>query len=192
MLKLIAAALTFIFILTAAVTSPSQEQSQLPAETKDSNIFIEATGKIGIDELKRYRTAAENASDLTEEVKKAVRSSLDRAIIFREEEAQLRQEIEDVKLQIQAAPKRIQAIESELEEPLSVSEDVSENASDMKPTEIEAQLHKVKTNLLEKTADLKKLTDQLNDPKNQPSELHQEVVRLKQRLNEIGLLWASA
>jgi potassium efflux system protein len=187
MLKLIAAALTFIFILTAAVISLSQEQSQLTSGKKDSNIFIEATGSIEIDDLKRYRTAAENAGDLTEEVKKAVRSFLDRAIIFREEEAQLRQEIEDVKRQVQAAPKRIEAIESELEEPLSVPEDVSENASDMKSAEIEAQLQKVKTNLLEKTADLKKLTDQLNDLKNQPLELQQEVVRLKQRLKEIGV-----
>jgi potassium efflux system protein len=186
MLKLIPAALAFIFILTAAAISSSQEQSQLPAGQKNSIAAVEASGIMRLDDLRKLRTAAENAGDLTEDAKKAVLSFLDRAIIFREKEAQLRQEIEDARQQVQAAPERIKSIEGELSQPLPPTENAAASASDMKSEEREAQLRKLETDLSLKTADLKKLTDRLNALKNQPAELQQQVLKLKQRLQAIA------
>ena len=73
-LKSKAAALAFIFVLEVTGLSLSQEQIQLPAGQKNSNAVVETSGRIPIDDLKRWRTTAENAGDLTENAKKAVLS----------------------------------------------------------------------------------------------------------------------
>jgi len=185
-LKSAAALLAFIFAVAVPGTAVSQKQNEPPVERRNSNAVAEAPGAISIDELKKFRAAAENAGDLAENVKKAVLSFLDRAIIFREREAQLRQDIEDVKQQVKSAPERIKAIEAELDQPLSPQESNATIAPNMKPDQLEAQLRKVEADLAEGTTDLNRLTDQLNTLKNQPAKIQQGIVDAKKRLLEIA------
>jgi len=185
-LKLEAAAAAFVFVLMVTGASLSQEKNQLPAGQNPSDAAGEVSDSFRLDDLKRFRAAAENAGDLSEDIKKNVLGFLDRAIFFREKELQDRQDIEDVRQQVRTAAERIRAIEGELDQPLPPLEDVAAVASNLKPDELEGHLRKVETELSEKTADLKRLTDQLNTLKNQPAHLQQDVVRLKQRLQDIA------
>ena len=192
-LKFSAVALVFIVVhILAGGVSLSQEQVQLPDGKKNTTSDLQMSGSVRIDDLKNMRTAAENDGNLKEDVKKAVLSLLDRAIISREREAQWRQDIENLKQQVQSAPERIQAIENELDAPLAAPENIATIASKMKPDEFEVHLRKVETDLSEKTAELKRMTDQLNTLKNQPANWHKEVVSLKQRSQEISVDLATA
>ena len=124
--KLTASSVAIFFVIAAAGVSLSQEKNQLPAGQKKSDTLVDVSGgSTGIDDLKRYRSAAENAGDLTEDLKKAVVNLIDRAIIYREREARLQEEIGDVKQQVQTAPERIEAIENELNQPLQPPENVA-------------------------------------------------------------------
>jgi potassium efflux system protein len=185
-LKSASALLAFIFVIAVPGISVSQQQDGPPEERLNSNAPAEAPGVISVEELKKFRAAAENAGDLAENVKKGVLSFLDRAIIFREREAQLRQDIEDVKQQAKTAPERIKAIGAELDRPLPPPENIATTASNMKPDQFEAQLRKVETNLADATTDLNRLTDQLNTLKNQPAQNQQGIADAKKRLLEIA------
>ena len=139
-LKMAVAILAFIVVTAAPQKSISQKQNQAPAGTDNTGIGAEAPGGRSLDDLKMIREAVVNADDLAEDVKKGLLSFVDRAIIFREREAQLRKETEDIRQRVKAAPERIKAIEAELDRPLPAPEDVVTIAATMKPDQIAEQL----------------------------------------------------
>jgi potassium efflux system protein len=163
----------------------AQKQIQAPARPGDSGIGAEAPGSLSLDDLKKWRSAAENAEDLAEDVKKGVLSYLDRAILFREREAQLRKEAEDLRKRVKAAPERIRDIEDELDHPLLPPENVIAAAAKMKTDQLEQHLEKLGADLSGAVTDLNKLSDQLNGLKDQPSRLQQEIAAGRKRLLEI-------
>ncbi|UCD77407.1 MAG: mechanosensitive ion channel [Desulfobacterales bacterium] len=185
-LKLAAAVLAVIVITTVPEKSISQRENQGAAGAGNSGIGAEAPAGMRLDELKKWRSAAENAGDLAEDVKKSVLSYLDRAILFREREAQLRDETENVRQRAKAAPERIKAIEAELDRPLTPPDDVVAAAGKMKPDQIEQHLRKMEVDLSDAGNDLNKLSEQLKSLKEQPANLPQEIANAKKRLMEIG------
>ena len=185
-LKLAAAILAFLFVTAAPNQSVAQTEQQNAAATGGSSIGAEATGALSFDELKKWRSAIENASDLAGDVKKSVLSYLDRAILFRERENQLREEISDIRQQVKAAPERIRAIEAELDKRQPPPEDVAAAAAKLKPDDLQQHLRKLEVDLSDALNRLNNLTDQLNVLKNQPANLQQEIVDGRKRLQEIS------
>ena len=185
-LKIAVAILAFMVVTAVPEKSISQTQNQTSAEAGDLGMEAEAPGNISLDNLKKIRAAVENAGDLTEDIKKGVLSYLDRAIIFRETEAQLRKQAEDIKQRVKAAPERIKAIEAELDRPLPAPEDVIAVAAKMPPDQLEQHLKNMEAELSDAANDLKKRSEQLNDRKDQPAKLQQEIGNAKQRLLDIA------
>lgn len=186
-LKTIVAIFAVIIIIIAVPGKAiSQTPNQPPAGPVNSGIGAEAPGGVSLDDLKKLRAATENAGDLTEDVKKGVLSYLDRAIFFRETEAQLRKETEDINQRVKAAPERIKAIEAELDLPQLPPEDVIAIAGKMKPEQLEQHLKKMEAELSDATTGLNKLTEQLNGLKDQPAKVQQEIADAKKRLLEIA------
>jgi potassium efflux system protein len=183
-LKMAVAILTFIVV--TVVPQKSISQNQTSAGPGKSGIGAEAPGGASLDDLKKIRAATENAADLAEDVKKGLLSYLDRAIIFREAEAQLRKETEDTKQRVKDAPARIKAIEAEMDRPQPPPEDVIAIAADMKPEQLEQHLRKMEAGLSNATTGLNKLTEQLNGLKDQPAKVQQEIANAKKRLLEIA------
>jgi potassium efflux system protein len=184
-LKLAVAILILLLVTAIPHQSLSQTKKQSAAGADNSEIGGTAPG-FGLDELKKWRAAAENAGDLADDVKKSVLSYLDRAIIFREREAQWKQETEDIRQRVKAAPERIKAIEAELDHPLPPPEDVVGAAAKLKPDQLEQRLRKMEADLSEAAENLNKLTDQLNGLKDQPANLQQEIADGRKRLQEIA------
>ena len=185
-LKIAVAILAFMVVTAVPEKSISQIQNQTSAGAGDLGMEAEAPGGISLDNLKKIRAAVENAGDLTEDLKKGVLSYLDRAIIFRETEAQLRKQAEDINQRVKAAPERIKAIEAELDRPLPAPEDVIAVAAKMPPDQLEQHLKNLEAELSDAANDLKKRTEQLNDLKDQPAKLQQEIANAKQRLLDIA------
>jgi len=185
-LKIAVAILAFMVVTAVPEKSISQTQNQTSAGAGDLGMEAEAPGNISLDNLKKIRAAVENAGDLTEDLKKGVLSYLDRAIFFRETEAQLRKQAEDINQRIKAAPERIKAIEAELDRPLPAPEDVIAVAAKIPPDQLEQHLKNLEAELSEAANDLEKWTEQLNDPKDQPAKLQQEIGNAKQRLLDIA------
>ncbi len=185
-LKIAVAILAFMVVTAVPEKSISQIQNQTSTGAGNSGMEAEAPGGISLDNLKKIRKAAENADDLTEELKKGVLSYLDRAIIFRETEAQLRKQAEDLNQRVMAAPERIKAIEAELDRPLPPPEDVIAIAAKMLPDQLEQHLKNMEAELSDAADDLKKRTEQLNDLEDQPAKLQQEIANAKQRLLDIA------
>ncbi len=185
-MDIIFALIIIITVIGAPGESISQTPNQAPAGPGSSGIGAEAPAGLSLEDLKKLRTAAENAGDLTEDVKKGVLSYLDRAIIFREKEAQLRKETEDTKRKVAAAAERIQAIEAELDHPQPPQEDVVAIAENMKPEQLEQNLRKMEAELSDATTGLNKLTEQLNGLKDQPAKAQQEIADAQKRLLEIA------
>jgi potassium efflux system protein len=185
-LKITVAIFAFMVVTAVPEKSISQIQNQTSTGAGNSGMEAEAPGGISLDNLKKIRAAAENAGDLTEDLKKSVLSYLDRAIFFRETEAQLRKQAEDISQRVKAAPERIKAIEAELDRPLPPPEDVIAVAAKMLPGQLEQHLRNMKTALSDAASDLKKRTEQLNDLKDQPAKLQQEIANAKQRLLDIA------
>jgi potassium efflux system protein len=185
-LKLTVAILAFMVVTAVPEKSISQIQNQTAAGAGNLGMEAEAPGDISLDNLKKIRAAVENAGDLAEELKKGVLSYLDRAIFFRETEAQLRKQAEDIKQRVKAAPERIKAIEAELDRPLPPPEDVIAVAAKMPPDQLEQHLKNMEAELSDAANDLKKRTEQLNDRKDQPEKLQEEIANAKQRLLDIA------
>ena len=185
-LKITAAILAFMVITAAPEKSISQIQNQTSTGAGNSGMETEAPGEISLDNLKKIRVAAENADDLAEDLKKGILSYLDRAIIFRETEARLRKQAEDINQRVKAAPERIKTIEAELNRPLPAPEDVIAVAAKMPPGQLEQHLKNMEAELSDAANDLKKRTEQLNDRKDQPAKLQQEIDNAKQRLLDIA------
>jgi len=185
-LKITVAILAFMVITAVPEKSISQIQNQASTGAGNSGMEAEAPGEISLDNLKKIRVVAENADDLTEDLKKGVLSYLDRAIIFRETEAQLRKQAEDINQRVKAAPERIKTIEAELNRPLPAPEDVIAVAAKMPPGQLEQHLKNMEAELSDAANDLKKRTEQLNDRKDQPAKLQQEIDNAKQRLLDIA------
>ncbi|MBW2431548.1 MAG: hypothetical protein JRF56_21540, partial [Deltaproteobacteria bacterium] len=185
-LKMAAAIIAFIVVTAAPQKSISQKQNQAPAGMSNSGIAAEAPGGRSLENMKKIREAVANADDLAEDVKKGLLSFVDRAIIFREREAQLRKETEDLTQTLEAAPERIKAIEAELDRPLPLPEDVIAIAASMKPDQLEQHLKKLETELSDAADDLNKLTEQEKDLKDRPAKLQQEIAMAKQRVLDIA------
>jgi potassium efflux system protein len=192
-LKRAAAILVFMIVAAAPSISISQTKTKSPAGADDTVIGAAASGGFSLNELKQWRAAAENAGDLAEDVKKSILSYLDRAIIFREREAQWKKETEDIRQRVKAAPERIKAIEAELDRPLPPPEDVVAAAAKLNPDQLAQHLRKMEADLSDATDKLNKLNDQLNALKNQPLNLQEEITNDRKRLQEIaGQLQAGA
>jgi potassium efflux system protein len=185
-LRITVAILAFMVVTAVPEKSISQIQNQTAAGDGKFGMEAEAPGDISLDNLKKIRAAVENADDLTEDLKKGVLSYLDRAIFFRETEAQLRKQAEDIKQRVKAAPERIKAIEAELDRPLPPPEDVIAVAAKMPPDQLEQHLKNLEAELSDAANDLKKRTEQLNDRKDQPEKLQEEIANAKQRLLDIA------
>jgi potassium efflux system protein len=185
-LRITVAILAFMVVTAVPEKSISQIQNQTAAGDGKFGMEAEAPGDISLDNLKKIRAAVENADDLTEDLKKGVLSYLDRAIFFRETEAQLRKQAEEIKQRVKAAPERIKAIEAELDRPLPPPEDVIAVAAKMPPDQLEQHLKNLEAELSDAANDLKKRTEQLNDRKDQPEKLQEEIANAKQRLLEIA------
>jgi potassium efflux system protein len=185
-LRITVAILAFMVVTAVPEKSISQIQNQTAAGDGKFGMEAEAPGDISLDNLKKIRAAVENADDLTEDLKKGVLSYLDRAIFFRETEAQLRKQAEDIKQRVKAAPERIKAIEAELDRPLPPPEDVIAVAAKMPPDQLEQHLKNLEAELSDAANDLKKRTEQLNDRKDQPEKLQEEIANAKQRLQDIA------
>jgi len=184
-LKIIVAILAFMVVTAVPEKSISQIQNQTSAGSGYLEMEAEAPGDISLDNLKKIRGAIENAGDLTEDIKKNILSYLDRAIIFRETEAQLRKQAEDIKQRVKAAPERIKAIEAELDRPLPPQEDVIAAAAKILPDQLEQHLQNLEAELSDAVNDLKKRSEQLSDLEDQPTKLQQEIANAKQRLLDI-------
>jgi potassium efflux system protein len=185
-LRITVAILAFMVVTAVPEKSISQIQNQTAAGDGKFGMEAEAPGDISLDNLKKIREAVENADDLTEDLKKGVLSYLDRAIFFRETEAQLRKQAEEIKQRVKAAPERIKAIEAELDRPLPPPEDVIAVAAKMPPDQLEQHLKNLEAELSDAANDLKKRTEQLNDRKDQPEKLQEEIANAKQRLQDIA------
>jgi potassium efflux system protein len=185
-LRITVVILAFMVVTAVPEKSISQIQNQTAARDDKFGMEAEAPGDISLDNLKKIRAAVENAGDLTEDLKKGVLSYLDRAIFFRETEAQLRKQAEDIKQRVKAAPERIKAIEAELDRPLPHPEDVIAVAAKMSPDQLEQHLKNLEAELSDAANDLKKRTEQLNDRKDQPEKLQEEIANAKQRLLDIA------
>jgi potassium efflux system protein len=185
-LRITVAILAFMVVTAVPEKSISQIQNQTAAGDGKFGMEAEAPGDISLDNLKKIRAAVENADDLTEDLKKGVLSYLDRAIFFRETEAQLRKQAEEIKQRVKAAPERIKAIEAELDRPLPPPEDVIAVAAKMPPDQLEQHLKNLEAELSDAANDLKKRTEQLNDRKDQPEKLQEEIANAKQRLLDIA------
>jgi potassium efflux system protein len=184
-LKIIVAIFAFVVITAVPEKSISQIQNQTSAGSGYLEMEAEVPGDISLENLKKIRVAIENADDLTEDIKKGILSYLDRAIIYRETEVQLRKQAEDIKQRVKAAPERIKAIEAELNRPLSAPEDVIADAAKMLPDQLEQHLKNMQAELSAAEIDLKKRTEQLNDLEDQPATLQQQIGNAKQRLLDI-------
>ena len=184
-LKSIVAILAIIVVMAAPDKSISQNQTQTAAGTENSAIEAEAPGGISLDDLKKFRAVIENAGDLSEDVKKSVLSFMDRAIAFRDRETKLRQDLADVKQQVKTAPERIKAIETELDRPQALPDNITTTASNMKPDERENYLRKLEADFSDAKTTLNRFTDQLNAQKNRFALLQQEIVNAKQRVLDI-------
>jgi potassium efflux system protein len=185
-LKLAVAILVVIVATAVPEKALSQREKQNVGGADGSGTGAEAPGGLSLDELKKWRSAAENAGDLADDVKREVLSYLDRAILYREREAQLRKEAEDIRQRVAAAPERIKTIEAELNRPLPPPDDVVADAAKMKPGQIEPHLRQLEADLSDAVNDLKKLTDQLNGLKDQPANLQQEITNARKRVLEIA------
>ena len=185
-LKITVAILAFMVVTAVPEKSISQIQNQTSAGAGNLEMEAEAPGGFSLDNLKKIRAAVENAGDLTEDLKKGVLSYLDRAIIFREREAQLRKQAEDINQRVKAAPERIKAIEAELDRPLPAPEDVIAVAAKMPPDQLEQHLKNLEAELFDAANDLEKRSEQLNDLEDQPAKLQQEIANANQRLLDIA------
>ena len=184
-LKIIVAILAFMVVTAVPEKSISQIQNQTAAGAGNLEMEAEAPGGFSLDYLKKIRKTVKNAGDLTEDIKKGILSYLDRAIIFRETEARLRKQAEDLTQRVNAAPERIRAIEAELDRPLPPPEDVLAVAAKMLPDQLEPHLKNLEAQLSDAANDLEKRSEQLNDLEDQPAELQQEIANAKQRLLDI-------
>ena len=155
-LKIIVAILAFMVVTAVPEKSISQIQNQTSAGAEYLEMEAEAPGGFSLDKLKKIRTTVKNASDLTEDIKKGILSYLDRAIIFRETEARLRKQAEDITQRVNAAPERIRAIEAELDRPLPPPEDVLAVAAKMQPDQLEQHLQNLEAELSDAANDLEK------------------------------------
>ncbi|MCP4628379.1 MAG: hypothetical protein GY850_33425 [bacterium] len=93
-----------------------------------------------INLLKEIRLAAENSEGLVEDSKKMILNLVDQAIIFHEAEVQARMQAETLKQAVLMASERIKKIEDELDDSLSLPENVVTTASGMKSGKREQQL----------------------------------------------------
>jgi len=184
--KLIVALLALFIILAVCGPSTAQKTDLSPDGSDNSQMGADTPVGMGLDDLKKIRAAAENAGDLSEDVKKNVLSYLDRAIIFREREAQLRKEIEDIRQRVKAAPARIDAIETELDGPPPPPEDVVAIAANMNPDQLEQHQRKIEAELSDATTGLDRLNEQLNGLKDFPAKVQQEIAEAKKRILEIA------
>ena len=184
--KLAAAVVVLLLVIAVPPESIAQTEMQNAGATGSSSIGPETAGALSFDELKKWRSAIENASDLSDDVKKSVLSYVDRAVLFREREAQLKKEIEDIRQQIKAAPGRIRALETELDKSRPPPEDVAAAAAKLKPDQLRQHLSKLEADLFDAVNNLSDLNDQLNVLKNQPANLQQEIADGRKRLQEIS------
>lgn len=175
-----------ILILIIAVTIPGQSNPQSSGQTSTatgSKLTGEKTSAVNsLNELKQTRTVIQNADDLSEETKKSILSYLDSAILFREQEIELKNETEDINRMVKAAPKRIKAIETEFDQPLPPLEDVVALAAGMTPEQREQRLRSLQTDLSNANNDLNRSTERLGNLKDMPARLQQEIANSKKRL----------
>ena len=184
--RIAAAILVFITFLAIPAKGISQVQTTASPNQNESVLETEQAGDLTMDDLKSLRSAVEDAADLSDNVKKTVLNYVDRAILFQERDARLRQDFAKVKQQVATAPTRIKAIETELERPLPPPDQIATTVSNMKPDEREIHLRKLEADLSDKISNLAKFTDQLNTLKNRLEGLQQEILKNKQQLLDIS------
>jgi hypothetical protein len=122
------------------------QKDQDAAKQLDSKTLANEPGTFNLDDLKEIRTIVENAGDLSEKDKKIILSFVDRAIIFREVEAQLRKDTEEITEMVKTAPVRIKAIEAELDRPPAPVESIATAASGMRPDQLGLHLRQLRCN----------------------------------------------
>ena len=185
-LKLAFAVLVLVLVILSPPIALSQQQTQPTSNQSDSKTVTDEPGAMSVDELEKLRVAVENDGDLTEDVKNNILGFVDRAIVLREGENQLRKETEELKQKINIAPERIRAIEAELDRPLPSDEKIATTASNMDLGQLEHNLRDLETKLSDAKANLAKLTDQLDSISNRPAKSQQGIVNNKQLLKEIA------
>jgi hypothetical protein len=187
-LKSAVAILILLFIILIPGISLSQKKDQTPqkdqdsAKQLDSKNVADEPGSLNLDDLKKMRKIVENAGDLSENDKKSILSFVDRAIIFREVEAQLRKHTEEITEMLKTAPERIKAIEAELDHPRAPVESITTAASNMKPEQREQHLRQLEMQLSDVKTNFAKLTERLNGLKDLPAKLQQDLADAKQQL----------
>ena len=187
-LKSAVAILIILFIILIPRISLSQKKDQSPqkdqdaAKQLDSKNVADEPGSLNLDDLKKMRKIVENAGDLSENDKKSILSFVDRAIIFREAEAQLRKHTEEITEMLKTAPERIKAIEAELDHPPAPVESIATAASSMKPEQLELHLRQLEMQLSDVKTNFAKLTERLNGLKDLPAKLQQDLADAKQQL----------
>ena len=175
-----------IAIVGMTVSANSEEKMETAPLLNVSVAVSEAPGGLSLDEIKAMRAKAENAGDLAEDAKKSVLSFLDSAISFTDIENKLHQEITESKKQVQSAPERIKATETELDQSLPTPDHVATTASNMGSDQRESQLRNLEAELADATTALNRLTDQLNVLKNRPTALQTKIVEAKRRQLDIS------
>ena len=191
-LKSAVAILIILFIILIPGISLSQKNDQSPqkdqdaAKQLDSKTMADEPGSWNLDDLKEIRTIVENAGDLSENDKKSILSFVDRAIIFREVEAQLRKNTEEITEMFKTAPERIKAIEAELDRPPAPVESIATAASGMQPDQLELHLRQLEMQLSDAKTNLDKLTERVNGLKDLPAKLQQNLADAKQQLLDLA------
>jgi hypothetical protein len=177
--------LLLIVVLAIPEVSLSQNQDQPSEEKQGLKIESNTSGTVNTDELKQIRLAAENSEGLVEDSKKMILNWVDQAIIFHEAEVQSGMQAETLKQTVLMAPERIKKIEDELDDPLSLPENVVTTASGMKSGKREQQLRQLEADLTGATSELNGFNEQLNTLKNQLANLRPMIAAAKQRLSEV-------
>ena len=183
--RVVTGLLIIIFAWTVPGQGLSQESDKPAADVSETIDQVKDVGESGLDDLKDQRSRVENAGDLSETVKKNVLHNLDKAIRFREQEAQLAGAANEISQMVKAAPQRIKEIEAELDHSLPEEQSVETQASKMKPEELEQKIRKVEANLTSAKTGLNKWNDILKDQADRPAQLQQSIANAKQRLSEI-------
>ena len=174
-----------ILVLAVPGWGNPQTDGQNDSAFKESATKNDQPAAYSLEELKQARPAVENALDLTEDEKTHLLAYIDRAIFFFEKENQLKAEAQDVANMIEAVPARIKAIEVELTHSPPPPENIDTLTIGMTSDQIEQRLREMETEFHNASEELSRLTEQLDDLKDLPANLQQNITNAKLRLQEI-------
>ncbi len=138
-----------------------------------------------LEELKAARSALEKSEALGDSARRIALAQMDQAIRLRALADQAIQSLKELEQTLKGGEQRIQALRNALDRPAEPAEKLLGDTSRMTVQEAEERLRREETALAEAKAALSSWEGRGAKLKEQPQQLHEDMVRAKKRLEEI-------